>query len=215
MAPTKQQIVQLYRKRARHYDLSANLYYLVGFRVQAYRRMAVQALSLRPGDTVVEIGCGTGLNFRFLQEHIGEEGKIIGVDLTDRMLQAAQQRVQRNGWKNVELVQCDAAGFEFPERVDGILSTFALTMVPEYDLVIQHGARALSPGQRFVILDLKKPENIPAWLVQVGVWITKPFGVTLDQAERHPWESIRKYFSHTTFKALYFGLAYIAVGEAA
>jgi demethylmenaquinone methyltransferase/2-methoxy-6-polyprenyl-1,4-benzoquinol methylase len=51
-------MIRLYRKRARHYDLSANLYYLIGFQEGKYRMMAIAALGLRPGDTVVEIGLG-------------------------------------------------------------------------------------------------------------------------------------------------------------
>jgi len=63
MALTKKELIDLYRLRSRNYDITANLYYLIGFREQAYRKKAVRTLDLKPGDTVVEIGCGTGLNF--------------------------------------------------------------------------------------------------------------------------------------------------------
>jgi ubiquinone/menaquinone biosynthesis C-methylase UbiE len=63
MILNKEEILQLYRKRASGYDITANLYYLVGFREQAYRKKAVKAFNLYEDDTVVEIGCGTGLNF--------------------------------------------------------------------------------------------------------------------------------------------------------
>ncbi|MEW6586284.1 MAG: hypothetical protein AB1442_11825 [Nitrospirota bacterium] len=62
MALLKDEIVALYRKRAGYYDFTANLYYLMGFREQAYRKKALRMLNLKNGDTVVEIGCGTGLN---------------------------------------------------------------------------------------------------------------------------------------------------------
>jgi ubiquinone/menaquinone biosynthesis C-methylase UbiE len=90
MSFTKEEIAGLYRKRSRFYDFTANLYYLLGFREQAYRKKSVDALKLSPGDVVVEIGCGTGLNFPLLQKVIGPKGKIIGVDLTDEMLKQAQ-----------------------------------------------------------------------------------------------------------------------------
>src|SRR5215831_17435342 len=70
----QEHVLATYRERARHYDITANLYYLLGFRVQASRRRAVRALALRPGDTVVEIGCGTGLNFSLVEQVIGPEG---------------------------------------------------------------------------------------------------------------------------------------------
>jgi demethylmenaquinone methyltransferase/2-methoxy-6-polyprenyl-1,4-benzoquinol methylase len=66
MALSKNQIRDLYRDRAANYDLSVNLYYLAGIRVAKYRNRAVSTLRLKPGDTVVDIGCGTGLNFSYL-----------------------------------------------------------------------------------------------------------------------------------------------------
>jgi demethylmenaquinone methyltransferase/2-methoxy-6-polyprenyl-1,4-benzoquinol methylase len=214
MALSKQALVDLYRRRARRYDLSANLYYLLGFREQAYRRKAVEALKLRPGHTVVEIGCGTGLNFGWLQQRVGPQGQVIGVDLTDRMLSQARRRAEERGWTNVELVQSDAANYPFPTGLNGVLSTFALTLVPEYDRVIAYGARALKPGGRFVVLDIKQPPCAPLWLVKLGVALTRPFGVSLDLAERHPWESVARYLNPVSFEEFYFGFAYISVGEA-
>lgn len=132
MAFSKQEIIHLYRKRARRYDVTANLYYLIGIRETAYRKKAIAALELHKGDTVLEIGCGTGLNFPYLQKAVGPEGKIIGLDLTDRMLDQARARVEEKGWSNVELVQADAAAYDFPTGLQGIISTFALTLSPDY-----------------------------------------------------------------------------------
>lgn len=213
MALGKQGLVTLYRRRARHYDFSANLYYLIGFRETAYRRKAIAALNLQPGDTVVEIGCGTGLNFPFLHQAVGPKGKIIGVDLTDAMLAEARRRAQRHGWQNVELVQSDAAAYQFPQGINGVISTFAITLVPEYDQVISTGAKALMSGGCMVIADLKEPENWPHWLVKFGIWITRPFGVTLDLTSRHPWESMQKYLAHVSLENIYFGFAFIATGR--
>jgi len=207
-------IVDIYRKRAKHYDISANLYYLIGFREYAYRRKAVAALNLQPGDTVVEIGCGTGLNFPLLQQAVGPEGRLIGVDLTDSMLEQARQRVHAQGWSNVELVQSDASVYEFPKNVDGVISTFAITLSPDYDRIIQRAATALTVDGRCAILDLKKPDNIPLALVKLGVMITRPFAVSLDLVDRHAWESVERYLINTSYQEFYFGFAYLAVGEA-
>ncbi len=212
MIPSPEDIQRIYQKRARHFDITANLYYLVGFREQAYRKQAVRSLELRAGDTVVDIGCGTGLNFPLLERAIGPEGGLIGVDLTEAMLEQAQKRVQRHGWHNVELVQCDAAAYDFPRDLDGILSTFALTLVPAYDQVIAHGAEALAPGKRFVVLDIKAPPGWPLWMVKTGVWLTRPFAVSLEMAERHPWEVMQRHLQNVTIREFYFRAAYIAVG---
>lgn len=205
--PTREDIINIYRKRAKHYDTIANLW------IGAYRKKAVDALNLQRGDTVVEIGCGTGLNFSLLQQAIGPDGKIIGVDLTDAMLAQARKRVEEKGWANVELVLNDAASYKFPEGIDGVISTFALTLVAEYDKVIQNGCRALKPGKRWVVLDLKMSSGRGSWLAPLLVFLTRPFGVTIELAERHPWESINKYLRNTSMTELYMGFVYIAAGK--
>ena len=167
--PSKEELIELYRKRARHYDVTANLYYLIGFREWAYRKMAVSALNLSRGDTVIEIGCGTGLNFNLLQKAVGPEGKILGVDLTDYMLAQARIRIEETKWSNVELIECDA-------------TEYAITLIPEFDLVIKNGCSALAPGKRFVVLDFKLPSNWLSFLAPLGVLITRPFGVSLEMA---------------------------------
>jgi len=92
------------------------------------RKRAIHSLALNQGDTVVDLGCGTGLNFCLLQEQVGPRGRIIGVDLTDAMLDQANTRIAAQDWSNVELVKSDVAGYVFPASVNGILSTFALTL---------------------------------------------------------------------------------------
>ena len=214
MPLTKEQLLQLYRKRAKRYDLTANLYYLIGYREWAYRKKAVAALRLRRGDTVVEIGCGTGLNFPLLQETIGPQGRIIGVDLTDGMLNQARERIEREGWTNIDLVQADAARYDFPSGVNGILSTFALTLIPEFDAIIRRGGEALAPGGRWAVADFKLPEGFAARFTPLFVPLVRPFGATLDLTDRHPWESMRKYLQNVKMEEVYWGFSYVAVGEA-
>ncbi len=212
MALDKDEVRDLYRKRAKHYDFSANLYYLIGFRETKYRKMAISQLVLKPGDTLVEIGCGTGLNFRYELHDLGQTGRLIGVDLTDAMLQQAETRVKTNHWGNVTLVQSDAAQYSFPDNVNGVFSSFALTLVSEYESIIERAWHALPAGGRLVILDLKRPEAWPLWVAKVGIAITKPFGVSLDISDRKPWEVMKRYFRNVTVTDLYGGFVYIATG---
>ena len=141
---TRERLIETYRKKAKHYDITSRLYPAPGYPQRAQRLRAVQALGLRPGDTVIDMACGTGLNFPLLEKVVGPGGRIVGVDLTDAMLARAQDRIETNGWSNISLVQADAADFDFPTEVDAILSTYALTQVPECAEVIAHGAAALS-----------------------------------------------------------------------
>src|SRR5262249_29857353 len=135
--------------------------------------------------------CGTGLNFPLIQEMIGPDGRIVGVDLTDAMLARAQDRIDANGWSNISLVQADAADFEFPAKADAILSTYALTQVPESAKVIANGAAALPEGGRWVVLDLKVPGTTPRWLAQLGTTMVRPFASIDEWMMRRPWDAIR------------------------
>src|SRR5579863_4681008 len=133
---TREHLIETYRKKAKRYDLTCWLYPAPGYPQRVQRVRTVRSLGLRAGDTVVDMACGTGFNFALLQKAVGPDGRIIGVDLTDAMLAQAQNRVERHGWSNVTLVQSDAVTFDFPAGVNAIMSTYALTQVPECAEVI-------------------------------------------------------------------------------
>jgi demethylmenaquinone methyltransferase/2-methoxy-6-polyprenyl-1,4-benzoquinol methylase len=213
----RQDIVEIYRKRAANYDFTANLYYLIGYPEWRYRRRAIERLQLKAGDTVVELGCGTGLNFGLVQEKIGPEGKLIGVDLTDAMLEQAQQRVEQQGWENVELIQQDIAGYSFPEGVDAIYSTFALSLVPQAPEVIRRGARALNSNGHWSLLDFEIPEKWPGWLVEAMLLLVKPFTPTEEWVSRKPWPEIkaamRRELDGLVEQNYYLGMTYIISGR--
>jgi demethylmenaquinone methyltransferase/2-methoxy-6-polyprenyl-1,4-benzoquinol methylase len=217
MDSTREHLIRTYRRKARRYDVTSRLYPIPGYPQQAQRLRAVRALELRRGATVVDMACGTGLNFSLLEQAIGPEGRIVGVDLTDAMLAQAGQRIERNGWRNVSLVQADATEFEFPTGVDAILSTYALTQVPACAAVIAHGAAALSPGGRWVVLDLKVPAAAPRWLAQLGVAAVRPFASIEEWTERRPWEAIRAAvqdeLADPSWTELFLGTAFLAAGS--
>jgi ubiquinone/menaquinone biosynthesis C-methylase UbiE len=214
---TRSHLIDTYRKKAKHYDVTSRLYPAPGYPQRTQRLRAVQALGLRPGDSVVDVACGTGLNFQLIQDAIGPGGRIVGVDLTDAMLARAQDRVETNGWSNVSLVQSDAVDFGFPAEVNAILSTYALTQVPECAEVIAHGAAALSAGGRWVVLDLKVPDNTPGRLAQLGTAMVRPFASIDEWTMRRPWETIRaamqEELADVSWTELFFGTAFLGAGS--
>ena len=214
---TRAHLIETYRKKAKHYDITSRLYPAPGYPQRAQRLGAVEALGLRPGDSVIDIACGTGLNFPLIEDVIGPAGRIVGVDLTDAMLAHAQDRIKTNGWSNVSLVEADAAHFDFPADVDAIVCTYALSQVPECAEVIAHGAAALSGGGRWVVLDLKVPDNTPAWLAQLGTALVRPFASIDAWMMRRPWEAIRaamqQELADLSWTELSFGTAFLAAGS--
>ncbi|HEX3955416.1 MAG TPA: methyltransferase domain-containing protein [Trebonia sp.] len=213
---TREHLIETYRKKARHYDITSRLYPAPGYPQRTQRLRAVQALGLRTGDTVMDMACGTGLNFPLLQKAVGPGGRIVGVDLTDAMLARARDRIKANGWSNVSLVQADAVGFDFPAGVDAILSTYALTQVPECAEVIAHGTAALAAGGRWAVLDLKVPASTPGWLAKLGTATVRPFASIDEWIMRRPWEAIRaamqEGLADFTWTELFFGTAFLAAG---
>jgi ubiquinone/menaquinone biosynthesis C-methylase UbiE len=213
----REHLIETYRKKAKHYDTTSRLYPAPGYPQRSQRLQAVRALGLRPGGTVVDLACGTGLNFPLLAKAVGPGGRIVGVDLTDAMLARAHERVKANGWGNVSLVQADAAGFGFPAGVDAILSTYALTQVPECAEVIAHGAAALSAGGRWAVLDLKVPGRTPGWLTRLGTATVRPFASIDQWMMRRPWQAIRtamqEELADFAWTELFFGTAFLAAGS--
>ncbi len=214
MPLSKEQIEALYSQEAKRYDSGIDaVRKIFGSRYLEHLATAVDELRVAPGDTVVDLACGTGLNFESIVERTGESGRVIGVDLTAAMLARAAERVRNHGWTNVELVHADAAAYEFPPGVSRILSTAGITLVAEYDAVIARAAAALAPGGRLVIYDFKIPEDWPEWRIQVQMRIRARFGQTRDLDARRPWESVARHFPVHHTRELYSGLAFLSVGE--
>lgn len=206
-----QAVRDLYDRLAPVYDALAPGYTLLGG--GAYRRQAVGALALRPGDTVVDLACGTGANFPHLARAVGAGGRVIGVDLSPGMLAQARQRIEDEGWENVELVEADVRAFAFPEPVHGVLSTFGLEMVPEHQDVVARAVAALAPGGRIAVGGLRHPERWPEWVVRFGAFVNRPFGVSRAYEEVQPWRSVFAHTQRVSYDEFLLGAAYLAIGE--
>jgi demethylmenaquinone methyltransferase/2-methoxy-6-polyprenyl-1,4-benzoquinol methylase len=210
-------LIATYRKKAKHYDVTSRLYPAPGYPQRSQRLRAVRSLGLRAGASVIDVACGTGLNFQLIEEAIGPEGRIVGVDLTDAMLGRAQERIKANGWRNISLVQADAADFGFPAGVDAILSTYALTQVPDCAAVIAHGTGALVAGGRWAVLDLKVPDSTPQWLARLGTATVRRLAGADEWIMHRPWEAIRaamrEELADLSWTELFFGTAFLAAGS--
>lgn len=212
---TQEQVEEVYRGLARHYDRAARVLEVLGFGYDRLRREAVDALMLKPGDTVLEIGCGTGANFPMLEERIGPTGRLIGIDLTRSMLGEAEKRIRAAGWDNVELIQSAAKDYLFRKQsVDAVISTFALTLEPDYDAVIASVATALRPDGRFAIADFKLAHGWRLVFLPFLLLVVRPFAVSLKLANRHPWESMQRHLGELQMTESLAGYLYVASAHA-
>jgi demethylmenaquinone methyltransferase/2-methoxy-6-polyprenyl-1,4-benzoquinol methylase len=105
--------------------------------------------------TVLDIACGTGLNFPYLFQAVGPEGRIIAVDLSPNMLQKAKERAQKNGWNNFEFIQGDVSRIELPDA-DAATAFWCMISIPEYKMALENIISSLESGGRLSVLDFKR-----------------------------------------------------------
>lgn len=170
------------------------------------RREARLALGVQRGDRVLDLATGTGLNLPHLRELVGEEGHVVGVDLTPAMLDIARAQIERHGWKNVEVREADAANLPFPEAsFDKVICAFALNIIPDYVRAIEEVKRVLVPGGRFVSLEMEaKIHNLPRWLQPV------PHICAVDMSHRM-LDELRRVFPNTRVRKYWLGMVFVAV----
>lgn len=146
-----------YGRWARLYDTVAR--YTPG--IDQVRSDAAAALRLEPGDTVVEMGCGTGANLPYLRERVGPEGTVIGIDYTREMLDVADDLVGE--YENVHLVHGDVTapplrlpsddGPSDAHGVDAVLATFVVGMLEHPADVVEDWCNLLAPGGHLVLVN--------------------------------------------------------------
>ncbi len=171
------------------------------------RRRAVAALGLKRGDTVLEIGAGTGRNFPYLVERVGSGGTVIGVDASTGMLAEAEKLVRREGWSNVELIRADASQQRLEREVDAVLFSLSYSVLPEPRPALAAAWERLRRGGRVVVMDMGLGEaSIGRALDPIGRLLVK---FAPGDAYSDPWSDLATYGQVET-KRFLFGLFYVS-----
>ncbi len=187
-----------------------------------WRRRAVAETNIGEGDTVLDIGCGTGKNFPFIQERIGPGGRLIGLDFTPAMLEQAARRVDEERWGNVELLEGRAEEVDriVEGPVDGAMSWCCLSIVPEWERAIAATASLLRVGGRFTVYDMRttRAKGPLGWpLTRITEWWVNHYGVAdveVDYAVVRPWKAtMAKYLTGIAYQEMGFGTLFRCSGE--
>jgi ubiquinone/menaquinone biosynthesis C-methylase UbiE len=143
-----------YGRWARFYDVIA--LYTPG--VRRLRERAAATLELDPGDTVVEMGCGTGANLPYLRAAVGPTGSVVGVDVTRPILDRARSLVDRRGWDNVYLARADARRPPVASA-DAVLATFVVGMLDDPAKAVGDWCDLVGSGGNVVLLDATESDR--------------------------------------------------------
>src|SRR5262245_9009802 len=199
---------------AKRYDRLSGLIPLFDylfFQPPGFRAKAVDRLNLRPGNHVLEIGCGTGRNLPFLSAAVGPQGRVYGVDLSPGMLAKSRALCERNHWRNVELIESDAAQYQAPVALDGVMFGLSYNTMPHHLTVLREAWDQLKLGGRLVIMDAKLPPGLGGRLVlPFSLWLMKR--TMLGNPLIKPWEDLARFTDDLTMETFMFGSWHICRG---
>jgi S-adenosylmethionine-diacylgycerolhomoserine-N-methlytransferase len=167
---------------SRYYGFQSNIYDATRWMFLYGRSQIINDVIIRPGHTVIEIGCGTGHNFEPILKRITASGKLIGVDCSKPMLKRASARTKKQGWKNIQLVDEEYGRAAITEgQADVVLMSYSLSMIPNWQSALKCAKSELKPGGTMGIVDFwfgelgRMSEGFAHWLNLNHVDIDRPY----------------------------------------
>jgi ubiquinone/menaquinone biosynthesis C-methylase UbiE len=157
------------------YDAIAKWYDVAAQFTLAHRSDAVHALDIRNRDRILDLACGTGINFERIR--VGNpNGLLIGLDYSFGVLEQAQVRLEQKRWNNIVLGQGNAAELPFPDAAfDRVLCTYALKAILPYERALDEVYRVLKPNGVFVAMDAALGDGVPRYFNPLIRWMARGF----------------------------------------
>ncbi len=198
--------LEQYRRRAGYYDLQLALF-------EPVRRRAVERLALQAGDTVLDVGCGTGLSLPLLQQAIGATGRIVGIEQSPEMVALARRRVAQHAWHNVELIEASARSARLGHiapAADAAMFHFTHDILREPQ-ALAHLMRHLRPGARLVASGLQWAQPW-AWPVNLMVLPAALHSVSSLEGMSRPWSHLETWVDIERVESMMAGGVFVVSG---
>jgi demethylmenaquinone methyltransferase/2-methoxy-6-polyprenyl-1,4-benzoquinol methylase len=165
---TREEARQFYDRLSKSYD------YTLGLLGRKYSEMALKCLSVLEGETVLEIGFGTGYCLKWIAKLVGPSGKAYGIDISPKMIEKTKKKLEKEGLTNrTELCRGDAMNLPFDESAfDAVFMSFTLEVfdTPEIPVVLAQIEKVLKPGGRLGLVAMSKANGKSVFL-KVYEWI--------------------------------------------
>ena len=141
---------------------------------------------LKPGETVLDLGSGGGIDVLLSAKRVGPTGKAYGLDMTDEMLALARDNQRKAGVKNVEFLKGEIEDIPLPDNsVDVIISNCVINLSADKDRVLREAFRVLKPGGRFAVSDVVTRGEISSEILRsVLLWVGCVAGALADEDYR-------------------------------
>jgi SAM-dependent methyltransferase len=193
-----------YCEHARSYDRRTGAF-------QGYRRAVVEALPVCRGQVVLDVGCGTGLCYGSLQEKVGPQGSVVGIEESPEMVAVARERIEQEGWRNVTVVQSPAEDAQITSIADAALFCAVHDILQSPDALrnvlskLRPGARVAAGGGKWAA----------PWMVAVNVPVTMlhaPYVRSFEGFGR-PWHHLAQLLDDVHVRELELGSGFILTGH--
>jgi SAM-dependent methyltransferase len=149
--------------------------------------------NLQPGETVLDLGSGGGIDVLLSARRVGPSGKAFGLDMTDEMLALAEENKRQSGLPNVEFLKGEIENIPLPENsVDVIVSNCVINLSGDKDRVLREAFRVLKPGGRFAISDVVVRGEVPPEIRRsVELWVGCVAGALTETEYREKLQAAR------------------------